>query len=93
MKIITEFSEFSKISESLVQKRSLDQLKMVRKLSKSTDIGDRISDMNDEGANLHYMKNAIDDGVETFQDFEAKNKKFITGWNFKNLTDPFTGNK
>jgi hypothetical protein len=31
-------------------KNTIDQLKMVRKLSKGTDIGDRISDMNREGA-------------------------------------------
>jgi hypothetical protein len=38
---------------------------MVRKLSKGTDIGDRISDMNREGENLHYMHNAIDNGIES----------------------------
>lgn len=93
MENIVNFEEFQKIEEALVQKKSLDQLEMVRKLSKSTDIGDRISDMNDEGANIHYMRNPIDNGIETFQDFEAKNKKFIVGWNFKNMTDPFKGNK
>jgi hypothetical protein len=35
-------------STSLPNKNTIDQLKMVRKLSKGTDIGDRISDMNRE---------------------------------------------
>lgn len=83
---------FEQLNESLPRNKSVEQMKMVRKLSKGIDIGDRISDMNDEGANLHYMHNSIDKGIESFEDFEKSNKSFIPGWNFKNLTDPFTGN-
>lgn len=93
MEKIVNFKEFIKIEESVIQQKSLDQLEMVRKMSKDTDIGDRISDMNDEGANIHYMHNPIDNGIETYQDYEANNKSFIVGWNAKNLTDPFKGNK
>jgi len=93
MRNIKKFEEFSDINESLVQNKSMEQLKMVRRLSKGTDIGDRITDMSKEGSNLNHIHNVIDSGVESFQDFEAKNKKFIPGWNSKNLTDPFKGNK
>jgi len=84
---------FEELNESLPRNKSVEQMKMVRKLSKGTDIGDRISDMNDEGANLHYMYNAIDKGIESHEDYEKNNRAFIPGWNFKGLTDPFTGNK
>jgi hypothetical protein len=60
---IYRFNEFDAIDESLPNKNTIDQLKMVRKLSKGTDIGD-ISDMNRE-ENLHYMHNAIDNGIES----------------------------
>jgi hypothetical protein len=85
---IHRFNEFDAIDESLPNKNTIDQLKMVRKLSKGTDIGDRISDMNKEGENLHYMHNAIDSGIESFQDFKKSNKDFVPSWNVKNV-DPF----
>jgi hypothetical protein len=44
--------------------------------------------MNREGKNLHYMHNAIDNGIESFQDFEKSNKDFVPSWNVKNV-DPF----
>jgi len=81
------------VKEALLQKHSLDQFKMVRRLSKGIDIGDRVSDMNDQGANLHYMHNAIDNGIETYQDFEKHNKKFVPSWNLKHLLDPFQHSK
>lgn len=71
--------------ESLVQKHTLDQLKMVRSASKSTDIGDRISDMNKQGANIQYIQNPIDSGIETQQDFEDNNKLFQPNWNLKRI--------
>jgi len=82
-----------RVDESLLQQKSKEQLEMVRKMSKDTDIGDRISDMNDQGANIHYMDNVIDKNIETFQDYEAKNKSFISGWNTNHIIDPFTGKK
>ena len=46
---ISKFIEF--IKESLPQQKSVEQLKMVRKLSKGTDIGDKVKM---KGANLLY---------------------------------------
>lgn len=61
--------------ENLPQESTVKQLKRIRKLSKGTDIGDRISDMNKEGANIHYIQNPIDKGIESIQDYWKKNKK------------------
>ncbi len=77
------------ISEgALPQQNTVNQLKKIRKATKGIDIGDRISNMNKQGANIQYIKNPIDTGIESFQDFEKQNKKFEPGWNFKNL-QPF----
>lgn len=54
-------------------------------MSKGTDIGDRISDMNKQGANIQYISNPIDTGVESIQDYERSNKKFEPNWNLKRL--------
>ena len=70
MKNILAFNEF--IVESLTQQKSVDQLKMVRNLSKGIDIGDRIPDLMKQGANIHYNRNVIDSGIESYQDFEKK---------------------
>jgi hypothetical protein len=75
---------------ALPQQHSVDQLNKVRKISKGTDIGDKISDMNKQGANIHYIKNPIDTGIESYQDFEKKKKKFQPNWNLKNIK-PFKG--
>jgi hypothetical protein len=73
--------------EALPRANSIKQLKRVRKASKGTDIGDRISKMS--GANMQYIQNPIDTGIESYEDFEVSNKKFISGWNMKNLISPF----
>lgn len=91
MKNILHFNEF--ILESLPQQKSVDQLKMVRNLSKGIDIGDRIPDLMKQGANIHYNRNVIDSGIESYQDFEKKNKKFIPSWNLKHLLSPFSVEK
>lgn len=77
-----------KLYESLPQESTVAQLKKLRKLTKGVDIGDRISDMNAQGANIQYIKNPIDTGIESFQDFEKKNKKFRPSWNLKHI-DPY----
>lgn len=79
--------------EALPRESTIKQLKMVRKLSRGVDIGDRISKMNKQGSNIHYIKNPIDTGIESYEDFTKHNKKFIPGWNFKHLTSPFRGEK
>lgn len=89
MKII-RFEEFE-VNESLPRKQTVDQLKRVMKMSAKTDIGNRISDMNNQGANIQYIQNPIDSGIESYEDFEKHNKKFIPGWNVKGLLGPFPG--
>lgn len=74
MKQLLSFEEF--VNESLPQQHSIDQLKKVRKLSKGIDIGDRISDMNKQGANLQYIRNPIDTGLESYQTYMKNNKKY-----------------
>ena len=88
---IFRFSEFNKVEEAFMQENSLRQLKKLRSLTKGTDIGDRISDMSKQGANIGYIHNPVDTGITTQQSNDKHNKKFISGWNFKRLMSPFTG--
>ena len=78
-------------NESLPRQQTVDQLKRVMKISAKTDIGNRISDMNKQGANIQYIQNPIDTGIESYEDFEKHNKKFIPSWNLKHLMSPFSG--
>lgn len=78
------------VNESLIRQHTLDQLKKLRKLTKGTDIGDRISDMNKEGSNIQYIQNPIDTGIESYEDFEKKNKSFVPSWNLKHLNSPYS---
>ena len=89
MKIL-RFKEFE-INESLPNKKSVDQLKKVMKMSARTDIGNRISDMNKQGANIHYMQNPIETGIESKEDYDEHNKKFVSSWNLKGMLGPFKG--
>jgi len=77
--------------EALPRKETVEQLKRIRKASKGIDIGDRISKMYKQGSNIHYIQNPIDTGIESYEDFEKKNKGFIPSWNLKHLTSPFRG--
>jgi hypothetical protein len=85
------FEEF--VFESLPRQATVDQLKRVMKQSARTDIGNRISDMNKQGANIQYIQNPIDTGIESFEDFEKHNKKFVSSWNLKGMLGPFKGEK
>jgi hypothetical protein len=78
-------------NESLPRQQSVDQLKKVMKASAKTDIGNRISDMNKQGANIQYIQNPIDSGIESYEDYQKHNKKFIPSWNLKHLMSPFSG--
>jgi hypothetical protein len=89
MKNILTYSDFEKMYESLPPKRTVDQLKALRKLTKGIDIGDRISDMSKQGSNISYIQNPIDTGIESYEDYEKNNKKFIPSWNLKKLKSPF----
>ncbi len=88
---VMRFEEF--VFESLPRQATVDQLKRVMKQSARTDIGNRISDMNKQGANIQYIQNPIDTGIESFEDFEKHNKKFVSSWNLKGMLGPFKGEK
>ena len=88
---IMRFSEFDRIDEALPRQRSVDQLKRVMKQSAKTDIGNRISDMNKQGANIQYIQNPIDSGIESYEEFEKKNRKFVSSWNLKGMLGPYKG--
>lgn len=86
---VMRFEEF--ICEALPRQQTVDQLKKVMKQSASTDIGNRISDMNKQGANIQYIQNPIDSGIESYEDYEKHNKKFVSSWNLKGMMGPFKG--
>jgi hypothetical protein len=90
MKIL-RFEEFEMTNESLPNQKSVDQLKRVMKQSARTDIGNRISDMNKQGANIHYIQNPIENGIESREDYDEHNKKFVSSWNLKGMLGPFKG--
>lgn len=69
------------VNESLPQKHSVDQLKNLRKISKNTDIGDKVT-LKGQSNNL-FDRNPIDTGVESIQDYEDSNKKFEPNTNLK----------
>lgn len=77
------------VYESLPHDKTIEQLKKVMKVSKKTDIGNRISDMNKQGANIDYIQNPIESGIESYEDYEKHNKKFKPSWNLKHLVGPF----
>lgn len=72
---------------ALPRESTVKQLEKIRKATKSTTIDDRVPKL--KGSNLDYERNYIDSGVESYEDFEKKNKSFITGWNLKHLKSPF----
>lgn len=92
-----------KLNEQLPQQASVDQFKKVKKVIDKEiggDIGDKVSDMNKQGANIQYIQNPIETGIESFQDFEKSNKNFDKKHIFKRLkpfrsyiNEPHRGNK
>ena len=88
---IMRFDDFDGVNESLPRQQTVDQWNKLRKMTKGVDIGDRISDMNKQGANIQYIQNPVDTGIESYEDFEKHNKKFIPSWNLKHLTSPYAG--
>lgn len=81
------------LNESLPNQRSVDQLERVMKISAKTDIGNRISDMNKQGANIHYIQNPIETGIESKEEYDKHNKSFRPSWNLKHLLGPFAEKK
>lgn len=92
-KVTTEFSEISKTNESLPREQTVKQWQKLRKMTKGVDIGDRVSDMNKQGANIQYIQNPVDTGIESYEDFEKKNKSFVPSWNLKGMLSPYRKNK
>ena len=90
MKIL-KFNEFEVTNEALPNQHTVNQLKSVMKKSAKTDIGNRISDMNKQGANIQYIQNPIETGIESIEDYEKHNKKFVSSWNLKGMLGPFKG--
>jgi hypothetical protein len=88
---ILKFEEFDMLNEALPRQNSVEKLKRVMKQSAKTDIGNRISDMNKQGANIQYIQNPIDTGIESYEDYEKHNKKFVSSWNLKGMLGPFKG--
>lgn len=84
---------FEKTNESLPRQSTVDQWKKLRKMTKGVDIGDRISDMNKQGANIEYIHNPVDTGIESYEDYEKKNKSFVPSWNLKHLLSPYAHQK
>lgn len=73
---ILRFSEY--IVESLPQQTTVDQLKKIKATMNKEiggDIGDKISDMNKQGANIDYIRNPVQTGIESYQDWEKSNRK------------------
>jgi hypothetical protein len=75
------------VLECLPNEKSIKQLEMVAKLSKKTDIGNRISDMNKEGANIHWIQNPIETGIESREDYEKNGRKQVK--HFKEFNESF----
>lgn len=87
---IMRFDDFNE--GALPREETVRQLKKLRKLTKSTDIGGRVPNLKNQGANVHFDRNPVDVDVESYEDFEKHNKKFQPGWNTRGKT-PFKGEK
>jgi hypothetical protein len=72
---------------ALPRESTVNQLNKIRKATKSTTIDDRVPKL--KGANLDYERNYVDSGIESYEDFERKNKSFTPSWNLKHLKSPF----
>jgi hypothetical protein len=62
------------VKESLPRETTVRQLKELRRITKGVDIGDKISDMNKQGANIHYIQNPIDTGIESYEDYQRSSE-------------------
>jgi len=88
---IMRFDDFNE--GALPREETVQQLKKLRKMTKFTDIGDRVSNMKKQGANINFIHNPVDTGIESYEDFEKHNKKFKPSWNTRGETSPFKGKK
>jgi hypothetical protein len=65
---------FNQLNENLPRQSTVNQLKKLRKITKGVDIGDKISDMNKQGANIQYISNPIDTGIESIENYWKHNE-------------------
>lgn len=74
---ILKFQEL--VEGALPRKRTEEQLKELRRKTKSVTIDDKISDMNKQGANIQYIHNPVDTGIESYEDYQknAKPQKVV----------------
>ena len=72
MKHLLRFQELTE--GALPRKQTVNQWKRLRKLTKGTDIGDKISDMNKQGANIQYIHNPVDTDIESYEDYQRDAK-------------------
>ena len=72
-------------NENLPQQSTVNQLKKLRKSTKGVTIDDKISDMNKQGANIQYIRNPIDSGIESYQDYQSNNKNLDSKHVFKRI--------
>lgn len=72
---------------ALPRESTVKQLNKIRKATKSFTIDDRVPKL--KGANLGQERNVVDKGIESYEDFERKNKSFVPSWNLKHLKSPF----
>lgn len=72
---------------ALPRESTVKQLEKIRKATKSTTIDDRVPKL--KGSNLSHERNYVDSGIESYEDFERKNKSFTPSWNLKHLKSPF----
>lgn len=84
---VVDSEEIPSNEGALPRQSTVDQLNKIRKATKSTTIDDRVPKL--KGANLGAEGNTVDRGIESYEDFEKKNKSFIPSWNLKHLKSPF----
>ena len=72
---------------ALPRQSTVDQLNKIRRVTKSVTIDDSIPKM--KGVNLGYEGNVVDKGIESYEDFQKKNKSFTPNRNLKHLKSPF----
>lgn len=68
---------------ALPREGTVRQLKELRRKTRGIDIGDRISDMSKQGANISYTRNPIDTGIQSMEDYWRSNKKFVPNKHLK----------
>lgn len=74
---ILKFREL--VEGALPRERTKKQLEELRRKTKSVTIDDKISDMNKQGANIQYIHNPVDTGIESYEDYmsHAKPQKVV----------------